>query len=227
MLGTWNFSRLLEMVLPVLLVIVSVTLHEVAHGYVAYRCGDPTAKEAGRLTLNPLAHLDPVGSVLLPILMAVASGGSMVFSFAKPVPVNLSRLKNPDRDNVLVALAGPAANFLQAIVGALICRWWFATSVTFGATADYWISAVLVSYVSVNLSLMCFNLIPLPPLDGSKLVWPLLPQNAKMAYIKFQPYAIAVLMLLLYVAPRVLGFDPIGMYYNVTARPLFSLLLGL
>ena len=117
-------QRIFMIVGSVALVMLSAIVHEVAHGWVAYKLGDPTAKQAGRLTLNPLAHLDPVGSVLLPLLMAWIGGP--VFAFAKPVPYNPYNLRNPRRDEVLVALAGPASNLLQALVGAVAFRLAFA-----------------------------------------------------------------------------------------------------
>ena len=218
-------SSLVDRLLPVALVILSAVLHECAHGYAAYLLGDPTAKEQGRLTLNPLAHLDPFGSVLLPLLMAL-SGVGVVFSFAKPVPVNLARLRNPQRDGVLVSLAGPAANLVQALVGAGLFHA-CALLINAGMYDLYVIlGRLLVTFVYVNLVLMFFNLLPLPPLDGSKVVAPLLPEGARRALWRFEPYAVGTLLLVLFLVPRLIGFDPLSAYLDATAGRLFSVLVG-
>lgn len=216
-------QRIFMIVGSVALVMLSAIVHEVAHGWVAYRLGDPTAKQAGRLTLNPLAHLDPVGSVLLPLLMAWIGG--LVFAFAKPVPYNPYNLRNPRRDEVLVALAGPASNLLQALVGAVAFRLAFA-SWSGAEDALYWVLMALQIYVYVNLTLMFFNLIPLPPLDGSKIVMPLLHGGARQSYYKIQQYGMPILLVVLYVLPSVLGFDPLGMYLDATAGNLATLMMG-
>ena len=216
-------QRIFMIVGSVALVMLSAIVHEVAHGWVAYRLGDPTAKQAGRLTLNPLAHLDPVGSVLLPLLMAWIGGP--VFAFAKPVPYTPYNLRNPRRDEVLVALAGPASNLLQALVGAVAFRLAFA-SWSGAEDALYWVLMALQIYVYVNLTLMFFNLIPLPPLDGSKIVMPLLHGGARQSYYKIQQYGMPILLVVLYVLPSVLGFDPLGMYLDATAGNLATLMMG-
>jgi Zn-dependent protease len=222
--GSWE-QLLFTTVLPVLLVALSASFHEFAHGYVAYRCGDPTAKEQGRLTLNPLAHIDPFGSIVLPLLMSL-SGMGAVFAFAKPVPVNYSRLRRGDRDAVLVALAGPGANLVQALIGAVLFRIYMG-ALRSGANLPFELAFVISMYVLINLNLMFFNLIPLPPLDGSKVIGPLLPREARAAYLRFQPYAIFVLLVVLYLLPRLVGFDVLGVYLNATAGRLYDLLLGL
>jgi Zn-dependent protease len=210
-------------VVSVVLVMFSVVLHEIAHGWAAYRLGDPTAKQAGRLTLNPLAHLDLFGSVIMPLMLAVVGGP--VFAFAKPVPYNPNNLRHPVRDEVLVALAGPACNLLQALVGALLFRVLF-NAWQGSVDAMYYVLSGLTSYVYVNLTLMFFNLIPLPPLDGSAIVSPLLKGDARVAYYKVQRYAMPILILLLWVLPSVLRFDPLGAYLNATAGNLYNVLLG-
>ena len=212
-------------VVSVVLVMFSVVLHEIAHGWAAYRLGDPTAKQAGRLTLNPLAHLDLFGSVIMPLMLAVVPRPVPVFAFAKPVPYNPNNLRHPVRDEVLVALAGPASNLLQALVGALLLRVLF-NAWQGSVDAMYYVWSVLDSYVVVNLTLMFFNLIPLPPLDGSAIISPLLKGDARVAYYKVQRYAMPILILLLLVLPSVLGFDPLGAYLNATAGNLCNVLLG-
>ena len=217
-----NIDVILSIVETVAIVLVATILHEMAHAGMAYALGDPTAKERGRLTLNPAAHLDPVGSILLPVLMAAAGGP--IFAFAKPVPYNPARLKNPVRDEVLVALAGPACNLLQAIVGSIA----FRAVLEFGLGGEhiYTLLEILSSYVYLNLMLMFFNLIPLPPLDGSAIVSPLLKGKARQSYYTIQHYAMPVLLVLLFVVPSIVGFDPIGWYLHHTAGTLVYVMLG-
>ena len=179
-------------VLSVVLVMFSAIIHEVAHGWVAYKLGDPTAKMAGRLTLDPAAHLDGFGSIVLPALMAL-SGGPMI-AFAKPVPYNPYNLRNPKRDEVLVALAGPASNLLQAVVAGIIFRI-AAVSMPL-SQGTYVFLQILIMYVMVNLSLMFFNLIPLPPLDGSSLLSIFIPEDKMDSYYQLQHYSMPILLVL-------------------------------
>ena len=213
----------------VILVAFSAILHEYAHGWTAYKLGDPTAKEMGRLTLNPIAHIDPVGSILIPLLMAFA-GGPM-FAFAKPVPFNPRRLRNPERDEALVALAGPICNILQAIVGDIIL--WLVVTISDNLIlsgvdvldASNFIVSILVNYIYINLTLAFFNLIPLPPLDGSKLISPLLKGESRKVYNYLQMYGMPILILVVYVLPRFIGIDLVGIYLDFTVDNIFNLLL--
>ena len=232
---TFGLARLFQIVLTVVLLMISAVVHEVAHGFAAHLCGDDTAKEAGRLSLNPARHIDPFGSVVLPLVMALAGGA--VFAFAKPVPYNPARLRNRRRDEVLVALAGPASNVVQALVGAgLFELGWRAvvaspsllmgpTLPVVGNTPMGLLLTVLSSYVWVNLMLCFFNLIPLPPLDGSKVLCFFLKGEALQRYYQVQHYAMPILIVALYVIPR-LGFDPVGAYLDLTAGNVANLLLG-
>ena len=226
MLG-FSVSELPFLIIQVGLVLVATVLHELAHAATASALGDPTAKERGRLTLNPLAHLDPVGSVLLPLLMSLAGGP--IFAFAKPVPYNPNRLRNPIRDEVLVALAGPACNLVQALVGTVVFR--VAYAVPLGSSIDVgmviFILRILSSYVYLNLMLMFFNLIPLPPLDGSATISPFLRGKARYWYYQVQRYSMPVLLALLFLVPMVLKVNPLGWYLNATAGNLADLLLGI
>jgi Zn-dependent protease len=226
------FGRYIMMAISVALVAVSASIHEFAHGWMALRCGDPTAKEAGRLTLNPLAHLDPFGSFMLPLMMALA--GMPVFAAAKPVPFNPRRLRNPARDEALVALAGPVSNIIQAIVAAVLLY----LEITFleplalrdrfneGFGYDIFYLLVLItnSYLYVNLSLAFFNLIPIPPLDGSKLISPLLKGESRRIYNMLQAYSLPILMIVLYVVPTVFRVDPLGWYFDLTVDNVYDLL---
>lgn len=223
---SFDLEQLIQIGLTVLIVLVSTVLHEVAHAATANALGDPTAKERGRLTLNPLKHLDPVGSVLLPVLMAIAGGP--VFAFAKPVPYNPRRLRKPLRDEVLVALAGPACNLVQALIGAGIFHLLFDRLVMWEGDPQvlYAILQMLATYVYLNLMLMFFNLIPLPPLDGSAIISPLLRGKAREAYYRVQHYAMPVLLGLMYLVPMVFHIDPVGWYLDKTAGQLITVLLG-
>ena len=167
----------------------SVVLHEVSHGYVAYLFGDPTAKEQGRLTLNPLRHIDPFGSILLPMLLIFS--GLPGFGYAKPVPVNFGRLRNPRRQSLYVSLVGPLVNFVLSAVGFVICEIALhsipsLTLLTFGMYLGL-----------VNLTLGVFNLVPIPPLDGSAIIERLLPQRRLAGYYRFRAMALPLVMVLI------------------------------
>lgn len=227
MLQSLSLENLAGIVVSVAIVMFSATVHEVAHGLAAHWCGDDTAKEAGRLTLNPKAHLDGFGSVALPLIMA-AMGGPML-AFAKPVPYDPRRLKNPRRDEAIVAVAGPLSNILQALVGAAVFAGvWRARAGIAGVLGNVcaiWAVRACTSYVYINLSLAFFNLIPFPPLDGSKLVMPLLHGQARYEYERVQAYAMPVLLAVLYVLPSFLSIDPVGAFLDLTAGNLYDLLL--
>lgn len=225
----YSTEQLVSIAMTVVLVMFSAIVHEVAHGWVAYRLGDPTAKEAGRLTLDPRAHLDGFGSVLLPLIMAFLGGP--VFAFARPVPYNPYRLRHPRRDELLVALAGPASNVLQALLGSVLLGafWALAPSIyASGAISLEVVSALLnlfSTYVYVNLVLCFFNLIPFPPLDGSKVVLYFLKGEARRKFYELSQYAMFGLILVLYVLPSLLGFDPLGIYLDATAGSLYRALV--
>lgn len=221
-----TLEGVVSVVVTVALVMFSAMVHEVAHGFVAHLCGDDTAKEAGRLTLDPRAHLDPLGSVVLPLMMALLGGP--VFAFARPVPYNPARLRHPRRDELLVALAGPASNLLQAVLGAAAFGALVGGGLGSAAWAGgpaWWLLDVLLAYVYVNLVLCFFNLIPLPPLDGSKVVLYFLRGDARRKYYELQNYSMAILLVALYVLPGLLRVDPLGAYLDATAGRLYSALL--
>ena len=199
--------------------IVGIVIHESAHALAAYVLGDKTARSRGRVSLNPLAHIDPFGTVLLPLLMLAAGGP--VFAFAKPVPVYLNNLKHPKRDELLVALAGPLSNVLLALAGALIG--YVLLPLLAGQAAMsllYPLFSFFMTFIVVNLSLAFFNLIPLPPLDGSSILVPFLKGTALREYYRIQQYAMPILLVILYLLPTVLHIDIIGMYFDITVYPL-------
>ena len=183
-------------VLPLLF---AITLHEVAHGWAAKQLGDKTAMLLGRLTLNPIKHIDPVGTVLVPGLLILSgfifgSGLGFIFGWAKPVPVNWDQLRNPKRDMALVAIAGPLANFIMAVFWALIAKIGIMLQSPFASEPMLFMGGV---GISINLILMVLNLLPIPPLDGSRVVSSMLPGPLAWKYSKIEPYGFIILMALL------------------------------
>jgi Zn-dependent protease len=184
-----------QVALLVAIVVPSVILHEVSHGWVALQLGDDTARKAGRLTLNPLAHIDPFGTVLLPPLLALSGFG--VIGYAKPVPVNLRKLRRPRDHAVVVALAGPATNLVIAVVCAVVVRALGGIdSVDLSSSRIGDVHAVDVAFLAgfLNVLLALFNLLPLPPLDGSAVVERALPRRWWPAWLKFRRYSFAIVL---------------------------------
>lgn len=185
----------------VAVLVPSVILHEVSHGVVANHFGDDTAKRAGRLTLNPIAHIDPFGTVILPIILALSGFGA--FGYAKPVPVTVSRLRNPRQHSLYVSLAGPAVNIAIALAAAVALRPLITvvggTRYLDGTTAE-----VIYRLGIINVILAAFNLIPLPPLDGSAVVERLLPRQWWPTWLKIRQYSMGVLILVVLIVPSVL-----------------------
>jgi Zn-dependent protease len=187
-------ENILETIGIAMIVLMSVVLHEVAHGLTAYKLGDSTAKNAGRLTLNPIKHIDPFGTVILPgilILLRAFGVPTVVFGWAKPVPVNFRQLGNPKRDMMIVAMAGPATNILIAWITSLILINNAHLSIT--------ILNLLHFTIFVNLLLAVFNMMPVPPLDGSRLVSGIIPNRWGYYYSQIEPFGILVVFGLLYI----------------------------
>ena len=185
-------SNLIQTVLIYALpVLFAITVHEAAHGYVAKYFGDNTAQSMGRITLNPLKHIDPIGTILMPLLLYFATSGTFLFGYAKPVPVNFSNLRNPKRDMIWVALAGPMVNFLQAILWALA----LIVMVGMGVEERFFITMAKAG-VMVNLVMWAFNLFPLPPLDGGRVLVGLLPWKQAQWMARMEPYGFFIVMAL-------------------------------
>ncbi len=186
-------------IFQIIVFIFSVMAHEVAHGFMALRLGDSTAKDAGRLTFNPLVHLEWFGSFLLPLMLYFASGGSLVFGWAKPVPYDPTRLKNPTRSAGLIAAAGPISNLLIALIFGILIR--------LGATFNIGSEALFLLFniiVLVNIFLAIFNLVPLPPLDGSKVLFAFLPEKYYEARALLERYGFVLLILFIFYGFRFL-----------------------
>ena len=179
-------------------VLFGITLHEAAHGYVAKYFGDHTAEQAGRISLNPARHIDPIGTIVVPLVLLISTkllgGAGLLFGWAKPVPINWSNLRNPKKDILWVALAGPASNLLMAVLWVLTLRLLLLGGVDLH---DFW-GKMAIAGVQVNLVLMALNLVPLPPLDGGRIVYSLLPQPYANHYARLEPYGMMILILLMF-----------------------------
>ncbi len=186
-----DISNLIQTVLIYALpVIFAITVHEAAHGYVARHFGDNTAEVMGRVTLNPMKHIDPIGTILMPLMLYFATSGAFLFGYAKPVPVNFGRLRHPKRDMIWVALAGPASNFVQAILWALVLVGLIAA----GVNETFFIK-MAQGGVLVNLVMWAFNLFPLPPLDGGRVLAGLLPNGPAQNFLaRIEPFGFFIVM---------------------------------
>lgn len=180
-----ELTQLIQTVLIYALpVLFAITIHEAAHGYAARHFGDNTAAMMGRITLNPIKHIDPIGTILMPLMLYFATSGAFLFGYAKPVPVRFDQLRNPKRDMIWVALAGPASNFVQAIFWALV----LVLLVGLGQNERFFLEMCRAG-ITVNLVMWAFNLFPLPPLDGGRILVGLLPWKQAQALARMSPMA--------------------------------------
>ncbi len=209
-------------VIPVL---IAVTFHEAAHGFIAWRLGDDTAYRLGRVTFNPLRHIDPFGTVLMPALLLFASGGRMMFGFAKPVPVNFNRLRKPRRDMVLVAAAGPGSNLLLAVAAALLIH----LLPLFSGDLYQWVGHNLFNMVRINLLLCVFNMLPIPPLDGGRVAVGLLPPSMGQRLARLERSGILIILGGIFILPWIgnqLGVD-LNVFWWLVGWPVEYLMQGI
>ena len=204
--------NLLSIALPFAIVLLSLTIHEAAHAWSADRLGDPTARERGRLSLNPARHIDPIGTILLPLIAAYS--GLPIIGWAKPVPVDVRRLRRGRRDFMLVAAAGPASNLLQALIASIVLR-----AITAGG-AEYGLAAnICVAYVVINLLLAFFNLIPVPPLDGGNVLAGLLPLSAEPILNMLRQYGFIILYALMFTGVLDMVIEPPTRFFQRILLP--------
>src|SRR3989454_291617 len=183
-------------------VVFAITLHEAAHGYVARHFGDTTAFMLGRISLNPARHIDMVGTIFLPLVTLFATGGRIMFGWAKPVPVDFHALRRPKRDMLWVALAGPAANLVMALGWALLLK--VAQMLPLGAFSRP-MHLMAEAGITVNIVLMVLNLLPILPLDGGRIAVSLLPNRLAIGYARLEPFGFPILLALIFIPPHVLG----------------------
>lgn len=199
-------------------ILVAITFHEVSHGYVAFRLGDPTAKMLGRLTLNPLAHIDLFGTIIMPIMLFVLTEGRFMFGYAKPVPINPMNFKNPRKGMALSAAAGPAANILLALASVLILNVILKPLAAFSPEAlrETIVKPCLMIFsasIIMNVILASFNMIPIPPLDGGRVLTGLLPSRQALLFDKIEPFGFIIVLVLIYTGIANLFIMPIITFF--------------
>lgn len=215
---------LIYILCSILSFVPALVLHEVAHGLAAYKLGDPTAKRAGRLSLNPIKHIDPFGTVILPLMLMILNWP--IFGYAKPVPYNPTYFKDPRKGDCIVGLAGPCANLVMAAVAAGVAwaLWPMVPDLLDSVAFQYFYLMFLPMFALINLYLMFFNLLPIPPLDGSSIFALLIPRKYLPKYYSVQQYALPVFMIVIVVVPYVLNFNPFSWYLGITADNLANLM---
>ncbi|MEN8223220.1 MAG: site-2 protease family protein [Acidobacteriota bacterium] len=209
-------NNILTIAIQLLVILLALSVHESAHGWMAERFGDPTARMQGRITLNPIAHIDPVGTVIFPIILAMI--GAPVFGWAKPVMVNPYNLKNPKKDNMYIAAAGPVSNILMA-AGSIVL---FLILKNIGIIGSIYVTSrgaeaitiLLLNLILINIFLAIFNLLPVPPLDGSRILEGVLEGEALHTFKKIEPYGFLILMAVIYLG-----------VFDIVARPVINLVM--
>ena len=219
MFGNFDLNQIVVMIVPLLF---AVTIHEVAHGYVAYKMGDHTAKLAGRLTLNPIRHLDPFGSLILPLILKL-TGSPVIFGYAKPVPVNFSNFRDYRKSTIYVASAGVLANFALAVISGVLFqilghfKWLWYASIFKPFILDLYY--ILGYSVVINSVLAVFNMIPIPPLDGSKILAMLLPVHLRLQFIRIERFGMIIIIFLLLT-------NSLNRVISFFITPMINILLG-
>ena len=187
-----------QLVISALPILIAITFHETAHGFVANRLGDPTARLMGRLTLNPLAHIDMVGTIIMPAMLLILSNGQFVFGYAKPVPINPSNFNHPKKDMAMSAAAGPISNISLAIISALILKLLvLPLSALLPSAITTPLTLMLMLSIKWNIVLAVFNMIPVPPLDGGRVLVGLLPHRQAVSYSRIEPYGMIIVIVLI------------------------------
>lgn len=221
-----NINQTIQLIAVIIIpLIFAITLHEAAHGWVASKFGDTTALMLGRVTLNPAKHIDPFGTIIIPIIMMLFFG--FLFGWAKPVPVNWQNLRNPRRDMAIVAIAGPGANLAMALFWAMIAK---LSMIIFSGPTTYQIIKTTATFIhlasvygiAINCMLLVLNLIPIPPLDGSRVVSSLLPPHAASVYDRIEPYGIWIILAILLLAGRAILLPPIAFLITII-KALFGI----
>jgi Zn-dependent protease len=216
-------STLQHLIIAAIPILVAITFHEVAHGFVANKFGDPTAKMMGRLSFNPLVHIDPIGTVVVPVMLFILSNGSFIFGTAKPVPVNFYNLRRPRRDSAIVSAAGPAMNIMIAFISILLyilIRVIFPMSLSSSFNQKIMTPLVMmIQYsISFNIFIAAFNLFPVPPLDGGRIVTSLLPTKYSYHFSKLEPYGILIVLALWFTGIAHYIIVPIQAFIEIILR---------